>query len=90
MREELLHKVLLDLRKAYNVLNIKQYMEILVVYGLGKQTECLHQNYWNQLNTVAWAMRYYGATFKGYQGVTQGYPPSTNIFNMLVDVVIKN
>ena len=32
---------------------------------------------------------YYETSFKDHQGVTQGIPISTTIFNMVVDVVIR-
>ena len=37
---------------------------------------------------VARAGVYYGPPFKGCRGVTQGYPLSPTIFNMVVDFVI--
>ena len=33
---------------------------------------------------------YYGAAFKGARGVTQGYPLSPTIFNVVVDVVVRH
>ena len=33
--------------------------------------------------------RYYGAPFKGYQGVTKGDPLSPTILNMVVDALIQ-
>ena len=34
--------------------------------------------------------KYYGSPFKGYRGVTQGYPLSPTIFDMLKDAVIRH
>ena len=39
---------------------------------------------------VAQAGRYYGTTFRGYRGATQGDPLSPTIFNVVVDAVIRN
>ena len=39
---------------------------------------------------VAKAGRYYGAAFKGSQGVTQGDPLSPTIFNVVVDLVVRH
>ena len=35
MREEVLYEVFLDLRKVHGALDIEQYMDILMVYGVG-------------------------------------------------------
>ena len=37
---------------------------------------------------VAMAVGYYGADFKEARGVTQGYPLSPTIFNVVVDAVV--
>ena len=39
---------------------------------------------------VPWAWGYYGSRFKGFQGVTQGYPLSPTIFNVVVDAMIQH
>ena len=39
---------------------------------------------------VARAGGYYGATFKGSRGVTQGDPLSPTIFNGVVDAVVRH
>ena len=39
---------------------------------------------------VARVGRYYGAAFTGDRGLTQGYPLSPTIFNVVVDAVVRN
>ena len=39
---------------------------------------------------VARVVGYYGDTFKGFRGVTQGDPLSNTIFNVVVDAVVHN
>ena len=39
---------------------------------------------------VARAGGYYGDAFKGVRGVTQGYPLSYTIFNVVVDAVVRH
>ena len=39
---------------------------------------------------VVWARGYFGTTFKGYFGVTQGDPLSLTIFNVVVDMVLQH
>ena len=42
------------------------------------------------LTVVARAGGYYGAAFKGARGVTQGYPLSPTIFNVVVDSMMRH
>ena len=63
-------------------------MKILVGYGIGPQTERILRFYWEHLFMVAQAERYYSNPFKVHQGVTQGYPLSPTLFNMIMDAVI--
>ena len=46
--------------------------------------------YWRHLTMVARAEGYYGKAFKGERGVTQGYPLSPTIFNVVVDAVVRH
>ena len=39
---------------------------------------------------VTKAKGYYGTAFKGARGVTQGYPLSSTIFNVVVSVVVRH
>ena len=65
-------------------------MEILVGHGFGPQTERILRYYWDRLSMVARLGHYYGTPFEGHQGVTQGDPLSTTIFNMVFDAVINH
>ena len=84
MMEEVLYKVFLEIQKAYNALDKKLSLEILVWYGIGTRTKRFLWLYWEHLLMVAWVGRYYGVQFKGRQGVTQGEPLSPKIFNVVV------
>ena len=53
MREEVLYKVFLNLRKAYDELDRERCMEILVGYGVGPRTERILRQYWDHLSMVA-------------------------------------
>ena len=88
LREKFLYEVLLGLRKAYDALNRESCMKIIGGYGSIPQMERILWNYWDHLSMVDRAGRYYGTPFKGCQGVTQGGPIYTTIFNMVVDAVI--
>ena len=50
----------------------------------------LLREYWNKSMMVARAGGYYGTGFKGERGVTQGYPLSPTIFNVVVDAVVHH
>ena len=53
MREEVLYKVFLNLRKAYDELDRERCMEILMGYGVGPRTERILRQYWDHLSMVA-------------------------------------
>ena len=82
--------IFLDLTKAYNALDRSRCLEILVGYGVGPSARRLLTTYWRRLTIVARAGGYYGKSFKGERGVTQGYPLSPTIFNVVVDAVVRH
>ena len=88
MREAVLRAIFLDLHKAYDDFNRSRCMGILEGYCVGLRSLCLLQQYWVMLKMVAMAGGYCGAPFHGEIGVTQVYPLSPTIFNVLVDVVV--
>ena len=90
LREEVLYKILLDLHKAYDALDRSRCLEILEVYGVGPKARKLLQTYWHRLTMVARVGGYYGTTFRGERGATQGDPLSPTIFNVVVDAVVRN
>ena len=59
-------------------------------YGVGPRARRLLQTYLRRLTMVARAGGYYGTAFKGEIGVTQGDPLSPNIFNVVVDAVVRH
>ena len=46
--------------------------------------------YWRRLTMVTRAAGYYGTSFGGERGVTQGDPLSPTIFNVVVDAVVRH
>ena len=79
MREEVLYKVFLDLQKAYGSLYRESFMEILVGYNIGPQTERVIRIYWDHLLVGDQVGLYYGTPFQGSLGFTQGDPLSPTI-----------
>ena len=82
--------IFLGLHKVYNALDRSRCLEILEGYGVGPRARELLRNYWHRLTMVAWAGGYYGTTFRGERGVTQGDPLSPIIFNVVVDAVVRH
>ena len=74
----------------YDALDRSRCLEILEGYGVGPNARRLMTNYWRRLTMVARAGGYYGTAFGGEIGVTQGYPLSPTIFNVLVDAVVRH
>ena len=58
--------------------------------GVGPGAGRLLKTYWRRLTMVARAGGYYGESFKGSRGVTQGDPLSPTIFNVVVDAVVRH
>ena len=57
---------------------------------MGPQARSLLQTYWRRLTMVERAGGYYGTTFNGEHGVTQGGPLSPTIFNVVVDALVRH
>ena len=90
MREEVLYVIFLDLTKAYDALDRSRCLEILEGYGVGPSAKRLLTTYWRRLTMVARESGYYGKSFKGARGVTQGDPLFPTIFNVVVDAVFRH
>ena len=82
--------IFLDLTKAYDALDRSRSLEILKGYGVGERVIRLLREYWNKSTMVARAGGYYGTSFKGGRGVTQGNPLSPIIFNVVVDAMVRH
>ena len=57
---------------------------------MGPRAHSIFCEYWYRLGMVAHAGGYYGANFKGFWGVTQGYPLSPTIFSVVADAVVHH
>ena len=88
-RVEVLYVIFLDLTKAYDALDRSRSLEILKGYGVGERVRRMLKEYWERTTMVARAGSYYGKGFKIGRGVTQGYPLSSTIFNVVVDAVVR-
>ena len=90
MREEVLYVIFLDLTKAYDALDRSRCLGILEGYGVCPGARRLLRNYWRRLTMAERSGGYYGAVFKGEQGVMQGEPLSPTIFNVVVEAVVRH
>ena len=90
LREEVLYVIFLDLTKVYDAMDRSRCLEILESYGVGLNARRLLTTYWRRLTMVARAAGYYGTSFGGERGVTQGDPLSPTIFNVVADAVVRH
>ena len=63
MREEVLYKAILNLRKSYDALDWDCCVEIFVGYDIRPRMARFLYIYWDHLLIVAQAGQYYGAPF---------------------------
>ena len=90
IRETILHIILLDLRKSYYELDRDRCLDILTGYGVRPRMLHILRTSWFRLKMEAKAGGHYRPDFQIYHRVTQGYPLSPTIFNMVVDAVIQH
>ena len=90
LRKEVLYVIFLDLHKAYDALDRSRCLEILEGYGVGPRARKPLRNYWHRLTMGAWAGGYYRTAFWGDRGVMKGEQLSSNIFNVVVDAVVRH
>ena len=67
-----------------------RFMEVLNSYGLSPKLRRLLQRFWVDQVVLPKVERYYGRPFKTVRGVTQGYPLSPTVFNIMLNSVIRS
>ena len=82
--------IFLDLHKLYDALDRDICLEILAGCVLRPWYHRIIRNYWDSLTMVDCMGCCYGESFQGLRGITQGYPLFPNIFNVVVDEVVRN
>ena len=82
--------IFMDLHKVYDALYRSICLEILEGYGVGPREFRILWTNWSRLRMVAKAGGYYRAALKGAMGVTQVYPLSPTIFNVVVDALVRH
>ena len=87
IREKVIYKVFLDLRKAYDTLDWEHCMETMVGYSTRPRMNRYIHIYWDHFLMIDWSVKYYGGPFQGLCGATQGDPLSPTILNIMVDAV---
>ena len=85
---EHLFQVFLDVRKAYGSLERGTCLEILRGYWLGLNLACLLKSYRKRHRIVPQVSKCLWTALETRRGVTQGYPTSPMIFNIVVDAVV--
>ena len=82
-------QVLIDVRKAYALLDRGVCVEILKGYELGPNMARLLGYYWEKQKILPKEGKFLGWLFGTGQGVTQGDLASTMLFNIVVDTVVQ-
>jgi hypothetical protein len=89
VEQEPLYQVFVDLCKAYDHLNQAKCLEVMTGYGVGPKLLHLQKYFWDQAKMVCRSGGSFGKPFTAFQGVTQGGPLSSLMFNVCVDAVIR-
>jgi hypothetical protein len=89
MEQEPLYQVLVDLRKAYDHLDQEQCLAIMTGHGVGPKLLRLQTTFWNHAQMVCQAGGSFRTPFGAFQGVTQGGPLSSLMFNVCIAAVIR-
>ncbi len=84
-----IYQIYLDLKKAYDVLDREQTLNILATYGVGPKMLHLQKHFWDTAKLVCCAWGNYGEPFSAKRGVTQGGPLSSLMFNVCVDAIVS-
>jgi hypothetical protein len=89
LEQEPFYGVFLDLKKAFDVIDRERCLLILEGYGGGPNMVRLIRTFWWDATMVCHASGNYGGPFCAGQVVTQGGSLSAKLFNILVDVVVR-
>ena len=89
MREQFIYKIFMGLYKAYDAMYQDRCPEILEVCSIGPESLSILHQYWYFIIMLPRSNRCYGDPFKWYRGLTQRDPLSPNLFNVILDVVVR-
>ena len=81
--------VFINLKKAFDVMDRERTLLLLEGHGVGLNMRRLIHHFWDEATNVCRALGNYGTPFKAGRGVTQGGPLSAKLFNVVVDVVVR-
>ncbi len=81
--------VFIDLKKVFDAMDRGRCLAILALHGVPPQMLRLIHNFWETATNICHAKGNYGRPFKAVRGLTQGGPLSAKLFNIIVDVVVR-
>ena len=89
LEQEALFKTFANLKQAYDAMDHKRCLEILKKYEVGPMMLRLIKYFWDHANSVCHAVGSYDAPFKAHYGAIHGGPLLPQIFNVMVDAVLR-
>ena len=76
-------------KKAFDAMDRERCLLILEGHSTGPNMRRLIRHFWDEATNVCRDSGNYGTPFKAGRGVTQGGPLSAKLFNIMVDVVVR-
>ena len=82
--------VFLDIRKAYDALDLGRLLHILEGYGAGSKMQGILAEFWENQEVVTRHKSYHDPQFRATQGTTQGGLVSPIVLNVAVDRLVRH
>jgi len=84
-----LYYIYLDFAKAYDSLDRSRTLILLHDYGVGPNTICLIELFWDRHTVIPQQQQFFGGPFHAERGLATGDIPAPLFYNIVMDVVIR-
>jgi hypothetical protein len=81
--------VFIDLKKAFDAMDWERCIFILKGHGVGPSMRRLIRHFWDEATSKCRALGNYSTPFKTGHGVTHGNSLLAKLFNIMVDIVVR-